>query len=64
MAGILSGARMNSLWGKWGPIVGSLVGMVFFAQRAVHLWKARKQRQLLARRRPSADRPPPDGHDR
>jgi hypothetical protein len=55
---------MNSLWGKWGPIVGSLVGMVFFAQRAVHLWKARKRRQLLARRRPAANRPPPGGQDR
>ena len=40
-----------NLWGKWAPIVGSLVGVVFFAQRAAQLWKARKQKQLLARRR-------------
>ena len=36
---------------KWAPLVGSVVGVIFFAQRAVHLWKARKQRQLLARRK-------------
>jgi hypothetical protein len=41
-------------WGKWAPIVGSLVGVVFFAQRAVHLWKARQQKRLLTRRRPPA----------
>jgi len=39
--------------------LGSLVGVVFFAQRAVHLWKARRQKQLLTRRRPPG-KPGPD----
>jgi hypothetical protein len=47
-----------SPWGKWAPIVGSLVGVVFFAQRAVHLWKARQQKRLLQKRRPGADENP------
>jgi hypothetical protein len=42
-------------WRKWAPLVGALVGLVFFAQRAALLWKARKRKQILARRPKPAD---------
>ena len=54
-----------NVFGKWAPLVGalgSLVGLLFFAQRARTLWGRRRQREILARRRPAksgkTDNPP------
>ena len=46
------------VFGEWSPLVkalASLAGLAFFVHRAVILWKERKRRRMLARRRP---RPP------
>ncbi len=45
-----------NVFGKWAPLVGalgSLVGILFFVQRARTLWSRRRQREILARRRPA-----------